>query len=115
MEKRIYFAVINGSLIDNYEIARMALVVSGKYIRHDDFESIREYAAYCNGIKKELSNPSVKYLVRHGFKVQAIKIYYDRHPELGLRGSKEVIDKIEEEIKQSENWFNICIRMKFPF
>lgn len=102
MEKRIYFAVTNGSLIDNYEIARMALVVSGKHIRHDDFESIREYAAYCNGIKKELHNPSVKYLVKHGFKVQAVKIYYEHHPELGLRGSKEVIDKIEEKIKQGE-------------
>lgn len=40
--------------------------------------------------------------MKHGFKVQAVKIYYDRHPELGLRGSKEVIDKIEEKIKQSE-------------
>lgn len=103
MEKIIYFAVTNGSLIDNYEIARMALVVSGKYIRHNDFESIRKYATHCNGIKKELPNPSVKYLVKHGFKIQAVKIYYDRHPELGLKGSKEVIDKIEEEIKQCEN------------
>ena len=51
----------------------------------------------------------------HGFKIQAVKIYYDCHPELDLKDSKEVIDKIEEEIKQSENWFNICIRMKFPF
>lgn len=41
--------------------------------------------------------------MKHGFKIQAVKIYYDRHPELGLKGSKEVIDKIEEEIKQSEN------------
>lgn len=100
MEKRIYFAVTNGSLIDNYEIARMALVVSGKYIRHDDFESIREYTTHCNGIKKELHNPSVKYLVKHGFKVQAVKIYYDRHPELGLKGSKEIIDKMEEEMNR---------------
>lgn len=29
-----------GVLIDNYEIARMALVVSGKYIRHNDYESL---------------------------------------------------------------------------
>lgn len=54
MDKRIYFAVINGSLIDNYEIARMALAVSGRYIKHNDFDVIREYAAYCNGIKKKL-------------------------------------------------------------
>lgn len=99
MTDRIYFSVSNGSMVDNYEIARAAMLVDGKYIRHDDFKTIRDYAASCDGIIKELNRPSINYLVEHGYKVQAVKLYYDRHSGMTLKECKEVIDKIEADLK----------------
>lgn len=95
----IYFGTIDGGLITNFELANMAKVVSGNEIDYNDLESVREYAKTCKGIKGEVKHPSIRFLLKHGQKVKAVKVYYSRHPELGLKGSKEVIDKMVEEIK----------------
>ena len=95
----IYFGTIDGGLITNFELANMAKVVDGNDIDYNDLEAVREYAKTCKGIKGEVKHPSVKWLLEHGQKAMAVKIYYRRHPELGLMGSKEIIDKMAEEIK----------------
>ncbi len=101
MEKRIYFATVNDNLVDNHDIVKSALIVDGKHIEFNDFENIREYAECCSGIKSEIKNPSVKFLISKGFKVQAIRLYYDKHPGVGIKKSKEIVDKMEDEMKKS--------------
>ena len=95
----IYFGTIDGGLITNFELVNMAKIVDGKEIDYNDLEAVREYANTCKGIEGEVKHPSIRFLLEHGQKVKAVQIYYRRHPELGLKGSKEVIDKMAEEIK----------------
>lgn len=95
----IYFATIDGGLIDNYDVVKMAKVVHGKDFLASDFESVRGYAKTCKGIKKEI-NPSIKYLLEHNKKVKAIQIYRRKHEGMGLREAKEIVDKMEENLKK---------------
>lgn len=71
----IYFGTYDGELVDQYEIIKMASLVSGKNISSDDFDSIRAYAKTCKGIKNEVKKPSIKFLLEHGNKVKAIKTF----------------------------------------
>ena len=99
---RIYFALVNGSLIDNYDIARMALAVEGKKLYFTDLDAVREFASTCKGIKKEIEYPSVKYLLKRGAKWQAIQVYHERHPEISISKCREIIDSILEKSKKRE-------------
>lgn len=96
MSNTIYFGTTNGRLIDNFDVAKAAFIVEGKRIEYSDHDAIRQYAASCKGIKKEIENPSVKYLVKRGFKFQAIKVYKQSHPEMSLGEVKEIIEKIAQ-------------------
>lgn len=99
MVSDIYFGTIDGGLITNFELANMAKVVGGNEIDYNDLESVREYAKTCKGIKGEVKHPSIRFLLEHGQKVKAVQIYHRKHPELGLKESKEIIDKMAERIK----------------
>lgn len=99
-EEYIYFGTVDGGLVDHYDIIKMARIVSGKNIAINDFDAIREYAKTCKGIKKEVKKPSVKYLLERGEKVKAIQIYYRQHEGMGLKEAKDIIDKMEENLKQ---------------
>lgn len=99
-EEYIYFGTVDGGLVDHYDIIKMARIVSGKNIAINDFDAIREYAKTCKGIKKEVKKPSVKYLLERGEKVKAIQIYYRQHKGMGLKEAKDIIDKMEENLKQ---------------
>lgn len=91
----IYFSTIDGDMVDNYDLVRMAKVVNNVDINAEDFEKVRKYAKLCDGICKEI-NPSIKYLVKNGRKVKAAQIYHRRHPELRLSDCKKIIDEIME-------------------
>lgn len=99
-DKYIYFGTKDGGLVDHYEIIRMARIVSGKHIDINDVEAIREYARTCKGIKNEIQNPSIKYLLEHGEKFKAIQIYYRSHKEIGLKEAKAIVEQMEERMNQ---------------
>ena len=84
MSNYIYFATIDNSIIDNYKLAAIAKITDGISIPEEDFDAIREYASTCKGIKKELDNTSIKFLLENGKRVQAIQLYYRSHPEIRL-------------------------------
>ena len=95
----IYFSTADGGMVDNYDIVRMAKVVSNVDIDAKDFKSIRMFAQCCKGIIKEI-NPSIKHLVKNGNKVKAVMLHHRRHPEISLRDCKEIMDKIEMRFKR---------------
>ena len=61
----------------------------------EDLNYVREIAASFKGIKKEVKNPSVNYLIKTGRKYTAIRLFRDRHPELSLKQAKEAIAQLE--------------------
>ena len=63
-----------------------------------NFDDVRKYAATCKGIIKEI-NPSIKVCLRNGDRVTAIKLYYLRHPGIGLKEAKDAVDMIEARMK----------------
>lgn len=99
----IYFSTVDGGMVDNYDIVRMAKVVYDVNIYPTDFVEIRKFANQCEGICKEI-NPSVKYLVKNGRKAMATMVYHRKHLDISLADCKKVIDDIEKSLnKNKEN------------
>lgn len=97
MEKRIYFLTNKkGVIVNNYDITRVSLIKEGILIDPDDYDSIRIYAKlFCNGIIKEIENPSYKVLLSYGDKTDSIKEYYQQMNKEGKHISlKEAYDYI---------------------
>ena len=92
MMENIYFTTINGTLVNNYDIAKAAI------INENNFDEVRRYASTCRGIIKEI-RPSIKKCLQNGEKVTAIKLYYIRHPGIGLKEVKEAVDIMEAKMK----------------
>ncbi len=44
-------------------------------------------------------NPSIKRCLQNGKKLIAIKVYYARHPEIGLKEAMEAIGVMEAKMK----------------
>lgn len=99
----IYFETTNGRLVTNYNISTTAEIVNGKKIDSEDFVSVREYVkGACNGILKEVKNPSVNFLIKKGRKIDAVKLYYDTHTGISLSEAKNIIEEMMEECKLNE-------------
>lgn len=92
----IYFGTTDGDLVTNWNLARMAQVVCGMKIDGDNFNAVRDFAKSCSGITGEIRKPSVKFLLEHGNRVMAIRVYYERHKELGLDGARKAIEALEK-------------------
>lgn len=103
MANKIYFTTFDGALLDNNYIARLGALKDGKPVDAEDFDYIREIAASFKGIKKEVKNPSVNYLLKIGRKYAAIKLFRDRHPELSITQAKEAIDRMEASMRKKAN------------
>lgn len=97
MMENIYFTTTNGTLVNNYDIAKTA-IINGDYIDNNNFEEVRKYAGTCKGIVREI-NPSIKKCLQNGEKVTAVKLYYTRHPGIGLKEAKEAVDIMEAKMK----------------
>jgi hypothetical protein len=97
--KKIYFTTINGNVINNFGLARLAMLRDGEYITSNDYDRLREYAETCKGIIKEIENPSVEHLLRCGYRSSAINVYKDKHPELSYMAVRNAIDRIEYKMK----------------
>ncbi len=96
----IYFGTTENGLIEDYMLRYIAFILTGERIAFDDNETLKEFAKKCKGIRGEVKNPSVKYLVKNGYKVEAMKLYRDKHPGTSLKEAKEIIDAMEEKIKR---------------
>lgn len=97
MAKEIYFTTTSGKLVNNYDIAKAA-IINGDTVDECNFGDVRKYAATCKGIIKEI-NPSINVCLRNGDRVTAIKLYYLRHPGIGLKDARNAIDEMEERMK----------------
>jgi hypothetical protein len=97
MAKEIYFTTISGKLVNNYDIAKVA-IINGDTVDECNFDDVRKYAVTCKGIIKEI-NPSIKVCLRNGDRVTAIKLYYLRHPGIALKDARNAIDMIEAKMK----------------
>lgn len=96
----IYFSTLDNNLIDNYDIVKAAKLIYGKDIFVDDYDAIREFAKNCKGIRREIKNPSVKYLIKHGYKTRAVQIYYRKFgSKIRLSEVHEIINNMEKEMK----------------
>lgn len=91
---KIYFSTIGGKLIDQYAVTQTAFLKDGIRIGLEDYDDIRAYAAQCAGIRKEVENPSVKYLIRRRCWKQAVNLYHDKHPELSFAQARDAVEKI---------------------
>lgn len=96
----IYFGTKDGDLLDNYDIAKIAYVKSNRRIALGDIDGLRDYAKTCKGITREISDPSVKWLLEHGHKEKAVKLYWRKHPGIGLKEAKETVDCLERNYKK---------------
>lgn len=97
MAKEIYFTTTSGKLVNNYDIAKVA-IINGDTVDEYNFDDVRKYAATCKGIIKEI-NPSIKVCLRNSDRVTAIKLYYLRHPGIALTDAKNAINEMEEKMK----------------
>lgn len=97
--REIYFGTTDGDLIDGYEISKIAYLTTGNRISIGDISAIREFSKTCKGISGEIKRPSAKWLVQHGHKIKAAKIYHENHPGISLKEVKEIIDSMEEKYR----------------
>lgn len=97
MAKEIYFTTTSGKIVNNYDIAKVA-IINGDTVDGCNFDDVRKYAATCKGIIKEI-NPSIKVCLQNGDRITAIKLYYLRHSGISLKEAKDVIDMIEAKMK----------------
>lgn len=103
MDNKIYFELMDGSLIDNYQLANIAYICSGHKIAPTDFDSLRAVSLMCDGIKREIKNPSIKYQLKLGNRVTAIKLYRDRHPDCSVRQAYDTINRMAEQFNKKED------------
>lgn len=97
MAKEIYFTTTSGKLVNNYDIAKVA-IINGDTVDGYNFDDVRKYAATCKGIIKEI-NPSIKVCLQNGDRSPAIKLYYLRHHGIALEDARDAIDEMEEKMK----------------
>lgn len=97
MAKEIYFTTTSGKLVNNYDIAKVA-IINGDTVDGYNFDDVRKYAAACKGIIKEI-NPSIKVCLQNDDRSTAIKLYYLRHHGIALEDARDAIDEMEEKMK----------------
>ena len=97
MSNDIYFTTTSGKLVTNHDIAKAA-IINGDTVDEYSLDDVRKYASACNGIVKEI-NPSIKVCLQNGDKITAVKLYYYRHPGIGLKDAKNIIDDMEAKMK----------------
>lgn len=91
--KNLYFARKDGALIDSNQIKNMALVVFGKRLKTD--AEIRSFAKECKYISYEVKKPSIKYLLKNGYKLRAIMLCKELN-DIPFSEASKIVEKIEK-------------------
>lgn len=97
----IYFTTKDGKLIDNVDIANVAKIHDNINIYYRKFDEIRDYARSCKGIYREIKKPSIKILIKNGYKIDAIRIY-KRLNECTVIEARDAVNKIEDSIQNKK-------------
>ena len=97
MSKVLYFELVNGGIITNYELSLIANVNHKKSIPCDDLPAIRQYAASCKGIKREILEPTVEECIRVGNYVKAVELYREKH-EASLTSALDEVIRIKNQL-----------------
>ena len=98
MLNEIYFELENKKLITGSRIIEIAYV--HVEIQNDDYDSIRDYAKSCKGVVREIEHPSVKQCIINDDKFHAVKIFYDTHPDIGLKEARDIVNEMEEALRE---------------
>lgn len=99
MPKTLYFARKDNDIAFSYDIIQAHYLMTGSKLESDDYDGIRNTAASMSGIVRELERPSVKFLVKHGRTVPAIRVYRDLNG-CTLHEARDAVDKIVESLKK---------------
>lgn len=98
MTDKAYFELKNGEFVDSDYLAKVIYICMGEELPANTsvaLNVIRDVLPLLLGVKREIEKPSVKYLIRHGQKTAAIKLYRDLHPECSLQHAYETINHME--------------------
>ena len=109
---KIYFKLYNGDVVDNYQLRKCFYLINNKdskddckFFGHDnEFDLIRAFAFTLHAVECEIevTDETIRELVKNNYRVTAVKLYHDLHPDLGLREAKAIIDRIHEEVIMDE-------------
>lgn len=97
MNKVLYFELVNGGIITNYELSLIANVNHKKSIPYDDLPTIRQYAASCKDIKREILEPTVEECIRVGNYIKAVELYREKH-EASLTSALDEVIRIKNQL-----------------
>ena len=97
--EHLYFATKDNDIVTNDDIARIMFLVNGRIADPDDYVEIRGFANRMKGLVKELEHPSVKFLIEHGRKITAVKVYSYIH-DCTLREAHDAVERIAEKIER---------------
>ena len=96
-ETRIYYKTSYGSIIHSDKLKTAYFYLFGV---DPNSKELKHFAYTCRGIVGTVKNPTVKYLVMQGEKVEAIKLYHETKG-VSLPEAKHYVDKLAEELKES--------------
>lgn len=99
----IYFGTVDGKLVDNYDIAKAAMIAYGEELDPNDHAAIRLRSAGMTGIRKEIENPSVHYLIKRKCLYMAAKIYREKNPEVSMEDSRKIVAKMAAKYRDMED------------
>lgn len=104
MLKTIYFGLVDGGIITQYQLS-IAARIKGIELDLFDEKAVRNFAGTCPGISKEIKQPSIRYLLTHGDKIMATKRYHElnRDKGIGIGEAKKYIDSLELSLKGKSN------------
>lgn len=102
--KTRYFETKAGNLVTNIGVATAYECITGVEINPFEEESINLALKVLTGITKEVSDEiSVEYLLAHGKRIEAVKMYYSQTPDCqSLSAAKEFIEQMETSRKSKE-------------
>jgi hypothetical protein len=102
MTKTLYFARADNNIAFSYDIIQAHYLMTSQEIKFDDHEAIRNAAASMSGILRELERPSVKFLVKHGHTVPAIRVYHELN-NCTLHEARDAVQQIVESLQREES------------
>lgn len=91
MDKKIYFELASGDIVDSFEVAKSVNIVLGRKIDYSDLNEVENASLFCAGIVNKIENPTVEMFLERGLYVQAVKLYYLLHPGTSLVDAKDIV------------------------
>ncbi len=97
MIKELYFSTKDNDIVFSADVVKAYYLKTGIKIDPNDVDRIRFVAVSMAGIERELKRPSPVFLVKHGHKCAAVRVYRDIH-NTTLREAHDAVEKIAESL-----------------